>query len=384
MNDMTNLTGNTRLNNRAQRGTITKLFALLIISFGLTLIVGVQQASAHATLSPQPGAIPGTIKGMLESCDHGPKSPAFGNWISPQGSPQQTSVNVDYGTGSVSLDLHINGAVCKTERPYATEMRSKIISVKVTPPPNALQNPGTVSGLQNSIRILSGFTNVPGRYADTGANGFTYTPFGGFTVNGTYYVTITIKSINRFSNTGMTCVGGKLQTEPPTSNWNFNPCNDADVTVPIDVNVRPPSPKIQGRVYNLNTRQGIPNVSVNVCNGIPVVTNAQGYYEKEVANTSQYCAAVNSTVPNLNGPFIRPYGTQQPYEGYPNQSPPCPAFTSDQNPNYCSQTGYSGQIAGLLSGATATDRSTDSGFDFVYTELPTTCLLYTSPSPRDS
>ncbi|MEO9179467.1 MAG: hypothetical protein ABI221_01105, partial [Candidatus Saccharimonadales bacterium] len=134
---------------------------------------------------------------------------------------------------------------------------------------------------------------------------------------------------------------------------------------------------------SIESDAGLKGVQVSDCNNqVTTSTNDTGGGGHK-ANYSIYedmkhgfCLSA-SPVAGYNGPFVRPYG-----EGYPGVTPNCPKFsvvTDSPSPNYCSQSKYDWQAAGVdakvkASGFAAQynskDRSSDAGYDFVYIKKP--------------
>ena len=206
------------------------ILAGLVIFAGIIIISAGVSSAATLTPSPNP-AIPADIQSSLEGCDKASplQSPAMTAWISPFNDAKSRSVNVDFGTPSIQLQLNYAGAYCFSgSKGVETQFKVSAIST------------AGVNGLLGESSAL----NFPGPSAPSGSynytkNDFTYSPPGGFTTSGSYNISVETKAANRFTTPAHRCTsnGGADYIKDFSE---IDACGATGTTFSIQVNVKEP------------------------------------------------------------------------------------------------------------------------------------------------
>lgn len=224
-----------------------KLFVGALAISVLWLVVS-PRATHAMNLIPDPGTtgMPSNLRSDLMSCDTSGHSPGFEQWVSLVNAPTTLSVNLDYGTPSLSLDYHFSGAICYPNS-AVTDTRARIGN------PSAYLNnfslpdssfgfvPGGGAQTRDLTLSWGGAYNQVGAYRHQKQT-FTFAPQGGFTKSGTYKIQLDQKTINAFTTGIFGCVpqgtAGSLN--------DFNSCPNATPTFSINVTITNP-PKFDHR-----------------------------------------------------------------------------------------------------------------------------------------
>lgn len=262
-----------------------RLLLAIVLSAGALLIFGGGKVSANhqgpSTYTPNPGPLPASVSNYLSTeCGHSGLSPAFITWISAAGAPATTTLNVPYGTASVSLDLHFAGVVCYPNSGGTDETRTHITGASASPP-------GTISGLVgDTLRIVwaNGTHQDPGQYRQA-ADRFTYAPTGGFRTSGTYRITVDTQGVSHFDAGFYRCPA------PPGGDpggWNYSRCPTNSPTFGIFVNVGPP-PSVDCNSITINPASPEPGQAFTVTGGFTISGQAG-------PNIS---ASLSATIPSL-------------------------------------------------------------------------------------
>ncbi len=208
---------------------LTRLVCLVLFWVVLSLVTGVLPTHAAIPLNPDPnthGGIPWVYRDHLQQCNSG--GPALTTWISARNQSASTSITVPYGTPYVDLQLNDSGATCASDnagRAYVNRVTG--VGQGVDP---------SIIGQQNGYAFVN-YTQ-PGNY-NHASMPFRYTPVGGFTVSGDYYVNITAHSIAQFTSDFRCIPGG----QPTTSLNNFAPCPTEATNFNIHITVSDNTPE---------------------------------------------------------------------------------------------------------------------------------------------
>ncbi len=217
----------------------SKLARLVLFTGFITAtfgFLGSEQASASHVYPPT-NSMPGTIRSTFSQCGHTNQSPCNTAWISAPGSPTTTSVEVDYGQSSISLDWHVFSIV---SYPNSAVLEARFLASDASAIDPSGRATGSVSGIvgtQLTLDLRPNYRSVGNWKRST--KRFTFAPSGGFTQSGTYRVTIGTKGQNHFHSGSKPywCIGAP--TGEYTS-WNLPPCPRNAPSFPIHVTVKPP------------------------------------------------------------------------------------------------------------------------------------------------
>lgn len=377
---------------------------LLGIGLLLTLacVVGASLAKPHkasAAIWPSPDPwqtiMPYPIFLDLYYCDGGSLSPAYRQWISPQGAPTSSTVTVPYGTTSVNLDLNWNGATCKYSAGSVIDSTLKVVGSTT---------PG-VSGIAGQELYMGFGAGSPvGTYHKTEKT-FNFTPPAGSLTPGVHQFVINLdtQSINHFPGSpNFRCIETSANPHTTSGIHDFAPCDVAHPSFLITIVVQQ-GVTVSGKVVDQDTNVGLPNVTVTYCNAqgglSTTTTSASGNYSFITGNGSTTCIRVpNSIAGGYANPHVAPRNGNYP----PNYTDPtlqfgyrnCPANSTSDPP--CNLTSYEYQVAGkncFNNGANCGsygstvlqfDRSIDFGFVFAYKKpaVQVSCT-YNSLNPTD-
>ena len=211
----------------------TSLFILSVVFavFG-ALFVGKSVQAAPVVNKILPGIMPAYIENYLLSCGGTNNASAQIGWLSLQGQPTQTVIDVPNGTSNIQLQYNVVGIVCR-----ASSMGGLV---------------STTNGIIASVPSSLGIAGLTATYNYGKTNGdyslgtpivFTYTPAAPFTTSTDVSIGMTEKRINSYSiSTRYRCVTnpGDVNFRTPISNTDFGACRSTGAPVfTIRVNVPP-------------------------------------------------------------------------------------------------------------------------------------------------